>query len=154
MLGRTAVRVNRLSIAGLMGVVLVVALGLVALKEGTETWASATFLLTSILLLGAVLSAMHGRGALRAGWIGFALFGWAYMLFVFGGWWGEPIKVSPPPVPTRWLLDQLHERIHAKPQLIPNPAFTTSTVTFSPGFQIVQPQIVKPGTTPWQGNYV
>jgi hypothetical protein len=146
---------NRLSIAGLMGVILIVALGLVGLKEGTEFWAGATFLLTALLLLGSILNAIHGRGAIRAGWVGFALFGWAYAIFVFGNWSGGQNQTLAPPPPTKWLLDRLDDRIHAKPEYIPNPALAGSPQpTFYGGMQMTPPFIIKPGTTPWQGNSV
>jgi hypothetical protein len=148
-------RVNRLSIAGLMGVILIVALGLVGLKEGTEFWAGAIFVLTTLLLLGSILNAIHGRGALRAGWIGFALFGWAYAIFVFGGWSSEQNRTPAPPPPTSWPLDRLDERIHVKPEYVSNPALAGSApMAFSPVFPMPPRFILKPGTTPWLGSDV
>lgn len=41
------------------------------------------FTVTLGLLLAAVLAAVYRAGAHRAFWIGFALFGWAYILFAF-----------------------------------------------------------------------
>src|SRR4051794_2295591 len=63
----------RLSIAGMMLLVAVVALGVMGLREGTEPWASAAFTLTVVILLGAILNAVHGQGSRRAFWGGFGL---------------------------------------------------------------------------------
>ena len=68
----------RPSIAGLMGIVLVVALGLVALRSGSAAWAGAAYLLTYGVLLLAVVGAACRPAAERARWLGFALFGFAY----------------------------------------------------------------------------
>src|SRR4051812_18055312 len=113
---------SRLSISGMMGVVAFIALGVLALREGTEVWAGAVFTVTVLLLLGAVLHAVHGRGLRRATWIGFALFGWTYLLLSFVPWSGTGVKS--PPLPTARLLEELHQRIHNAPQFVPNPQFT------------------------------
>jgi hypothetical protein len=78
-------RKTRLSIAGLMGVVLVASLGLTALRSGTEEWAGATTLVTcGVLALGLVGAACRS-GTERAWWLGFSLFGWGYLWLVFLG---------------------------------------------------------------------
>lgn len=76
----------RVSILGLMGVIAVVALGVVGLKEGTEGWAGIMTTATALLLLGAVVSVTYGRGVRRAVWGGFALFGWACLLWGLDPW--------------------------------------------------------------------
>jgi hypothetical protein len=79
------VRKARLSIAGLMGVVLVASLGLTAFRSATEEWAGATTLVTGGVLVLGVVGAACRRGAERAWWLGFALFGWGYLFLIFGG---------------------------------------------------------------------
>jgi hypothetical protein len=77
------VRKARLSIAGLMGIVLVAALGLTALRSASEVWAGVAMLVTlGVLALGIVGVACRG-GAERAWWLGFVLFGCGYMLMVY-----------------------------------------------------------------------
>ncbi len=62
-----------------MGVVLVVALGLMAMRSGSYTWASAVLLVTcGLLSFGIVGIACGGTGA-RAWWVGFCVFGWGYL---------------------------------------------------------------------------
>jgi hypothetical protein len=76
---RVIMRTARFPIAGLMGAILVVALGLAALRNGTETWAGATFLVTCAVLCLALVGIVCRGEAKRAWWLGFALFGWGYL---------------------------------------------------------------------------
>jgi hypothetical protein len=76
-------RFMRFSIAGLMGAVLIVALGLAALRSASATWSSATFLATCGLLCLALVGAVCRGEAERAWWLGFALFGWGYLALAF-----------------------------------------------------------------------
>ena len=69
----------RFSIAGLMGVVLVAAVGLAALKNASETWAGVMLLLTCGLLGLSVVGALYGGRAGRTWWLGFCVFGGTYM---------------------------------------------------------------------------
>jgi hypothetical protein len=91
-------RLPRFSIARLMGVVLLVALGLAALRDSSEIWAGVLLLLTSGILALAVVGAACRRGADRAWWLGFAVFGWGYLALAF---WGA---YSSPSLPTMTLL--------------------------------------------------
>jgi hypothetical protein len=98
-------RAIRFPIAGLMGAVMVVALGLAALRNGTETWAGVTFLTTCAVLCLAIVGIVCRDGAKRAWWLGFALFGWGYLLLAF---W------SPVELPTMALLDAIGTRLGAQ----------------------------------------
>jgi hypothetical protein len=69
----------RFSIAGLMGIVLVAAVGMAALVAPSPTWAGAIFLLTCAVLGLAIVGAIYRRGASRAFWVGFCVFGWGYL---------------------------------------------------------------------------
>jgi hypothetical protein len=69
----------RFSIASLLGVVLFVAVGAAALRAATDPWDAGVFGITLLLLLTAVLLAVHRTGRRRAYWTGFALFGGAYL---------------------------------------------------------------------------
>ena len=55
----------RFRVAGLMGAVLVIALGLAALRDASETWAGMTFLLTCGVLCLAIVGIVCG-GIARA----------------------------------------------------------------------------------------
>ena len=146
----------RFSISALMGLVVAAAIGFAALREGSEAWASVTFTATAIILLMALPLLIYSRGAIRAAWVGFALFGWAFFAFTFSSWWsGE--HLGAPPLPTKWLLGLVHDQIHAKPQYIPNPQYNGTGFISFPGLNMpssAQQYILKPGTTYWMGNEV
>jgi hypothetical protein len=118
---RSAMGKFRFTISALMGLVVAAAIGFAALREGSEAWASVTFTATAIILLMALPLLIYSRGAIRAAWVGFTLFGWAYLAFAFSSWSRE--NLGTPPLPTKWLLEVVHDRIHAKPQYIPNPNY-------------------------------
>ncbi len=91
----------RLSIAGLMGIVLVAAIGLAALRNPSETWAGVLLLATLGAFCIALVGAFCRTGAQRGGWIGFAVFGWVYMAAAF-----QPYEHWPK-LPTQNLLEWL-----------------------------------------------
>jgi hypothetical protein len=69
----------RFSIASLLGVVVFTAFAIAALRAATEAWDSGVFGTTLIVPLSAVLLAVHRNAQRRAFWLGFALFGGAYL---------------------------------------------------------------------------
>lgn len=69
----------RFSIARLMGIVLVVAVGLGGLVRPSPTRAGAIFLMTCGILGLALVGAIYRRGKQRAWWVGFCVFGWGYL---------------------------------------------------------------------------
>jgi hypothetical protein len=69
----------RFTIANLLGLVLLLAVGFAALREATELWDSAVFSTTLGLLSASVLLAIHRADRRRAFWLGFALIGWIYL---------------------------------------------------------------------------
>jgi hypothetical protein len=73
----------RFSIASLLGVVLVIAVALAALRASTDAWDSGVLGLILLILLTATLLVVHRTNPRRAYWLGFALFGWAYLVASF-----------------------------------------------------------------------
>ena len=69
----------RFHIGTLVILVLVIGVGVAALRESSRIWDSSTFTLTLGVLLVSVLLSIHRSEAKRAFWIGFALFGWSYL---------------------------------------------------------------------------
>ena len=92
----------RFSIAGLMGFVLIFALGFAGLKAADETWASICFTLVVVALILAILTAVQSRGKARAYWVGFAVAGSAYAGLVFGG--DRAVPSVPAPAPDRVII--------------------------------------------------
>jgi hypothetical protein len=94
----------RVSIAALMIVVLVVAVGTAALKVADEVWAGAMLTLTVGLLGVAVLGALFRRESRRAFCVGFALFAASYLA-------PSIVEVTRPKLPTTKLLAHAHAKL-------------------------------------------
>jgi|SRR5579864_4045266 len=69
----------RFTIANLLALVLFLAVAFAALRQSTDLWDSAVFSMTIGALLVAGVLGVHRHGRERAFWLGFALFGWAYL---------------------------------------------------------------------------
>src|SRR5688500_1209379 len=95
----------RFTIAIIMGIVLLIALGLAALREANVLWASGLYTLTLTSLCTAVLGSMAGRGRARMTWAGFAAVGWSYLLMSFGRW-PNSNGVTAPPFPATALYQK------------------------------------------------
>jgi WD40 repeat protein len=70
----------RFTIGSLLGLILFSAVSIAALRESTDLWESSLFSVSSMILLGSILLAVHRIGHRRAFWLGFALFGWVYLV--------------------------------------------------------------------------
>ena len=70
----------RITIAGLLGFVVFIAVTSAALREATDLWDSGVFGVALLTLLVSVLLAVHRTDQGRAFWLGFAVFGWAYLV--------------------------------------------------------------------------
>jgi hypothetical protein len=73
----------RISIKSLMAFVVLVAVGVTALARPNEGWAIVLSASTFTALLTSLLGAIFRRGLERAGWVGFAIFGWAFFALLF-----------------------------------------------------------------------
>jgi uncharacterized membrane protein YeaQ/YmgE (transglycosylase-associated protein family) len=78
----------RISLAGSLGIVAVIAMGLAGMRLASSLWTTAAATITLALLLSAVIAARLLDGLDRAFWGGFALFGWSYLLLVNWDWIG------------------------------------------------------------------
>ena len=78
----------RISLAGSLGIVAVIAMGLAGMRSASSLWTTAAATVTLALLLAAVIAARLLDGLDRAFWAGFALFGWSYLLLVNWDWIG------------------------------------------------------------------
>src|SRR4051812_9031328 len=97
---------RRYSIGGLMILMLVLAVSVAALRDASDAWAGVFLGVTLFLLASSLLGILYRRGATRAGWQGFALFGWGYLVLAMG-----PTGLDPAKLPTTRLLDLLHFRL-------------------------------------------
>jgi hypothetical protein len=79
--GDYAMRRFRFHISTLVILVLLLGVGFAALRESNETWDGSIFSITLGIFLISILLAIHRSGSRRAFWLGFALFGSAYLGF-------------------------------------------------------------------------
>src|SRR4051794_30565069 len=76
----------QISLADLMTLVLVISLGIAALKMPSYYLANLLFTLASAMATFATLAAILRQGDARAPWAGFAVFVWAYLYLSMGPW--------------------------------------------------------------------
>jgi hypothetical protein len=69
----------RFQVRSLLLLVVFLAVGCAALRESSDAWDSCIFWVTLVVLLSSILLAVHRASSSRAFWIGFALFGSAYL---------------------------------------------------------------------------
>src|SRR5262245_46740229 len=88
----------RISLATLLGLIALIALGLAGMTSGSRLWTAVAATLTLAVLLTAILAAFLLAGSERPFWVGFALFGWTYLLLVnwdwIGGQFGHDLTAS------------------------------------------------------------
>jgi hypothetical protein len=96
----------RLSIAGIMAVVALAGLGFAGLRASTPIWASGLFTAAVFLLSAAVVGSILTKGASLTG---AAVFGWIYLVVVFGPW--SPNRDGPPSLLTVPLLELAQDKI-------------------------------------------
>jgi hypothetical protein len=81
----------RISLASLIGIVAVIALGLAGMLSASRLWLTLASTVTLALLLAALLASWLFSGKDRAFWVGFALFGWTHLIMANWGWVGGQI---------------------------------------------------------------
>ena len=69
----------RFHLGTLVIIVLLLGVGFAALRESNETWESTNFSITLGVLSVSILLAVHRTEQRRAFWLGFALFGAAFL---------------------------------------------------------------------------
>ena len=89
------------SIAGLMWAVLLSALGLAALKSGSDAWSGSIFLLTCVTLALGVVGIACDVPTARRWWVGFTVFGLGYLFLAF---WFRLERLELPPLATDQLI--------------------------------------------------
>jgi hypothetical protein len=110
----------RFSMAALMGLVALVAIGLAALKSANQLWVGLTTTIVLGVLLFAILGFIHSTGPMRRFWSGFAVFGWGYLVFIYAPWFNNNVGAY---LPTQYLLQSLYStmaQVHAPPPGLDN----------------------------------
>lgn len=114
----------RFSIRHLLLWTAAIALGCVALRSASSGWVAAMLALTTLVLATAVLLAVFRQGADRAHWVGFAAFGWLYLLLLMFGWSGSSSDLGswenpflPYNLATAKLSAWCYDRLYAPPEV-------------------------------------
>jgi hypothetical protein len=98
----------RASIATLLVVVGLLAIGFAALRVSSRLWACACVSTDLLALVIAIGASIYRRGSRRAFWVGFALFGWTYLILALGpaplNGWRDLLVTSP-------VLSMLEDRL-------------------------------------------
>ena len=103
----------RISIAGMMILLVALALALSSMRFPSEGAAGAVLLVTQAVLAVAILAVVYRTQERRAFWLGFALFGWGYMALTWESWWGY--GAGRPEMLTSMTLDQLEYYLRHPP---------------------------------------
>lgn len=75
---------RRVSILGLMGLILLMGLGFAALRSASAFWASFLFTLAYLMVTASTIAAIASPGRERASWAGFAVACGGHLALVFG----------------------------------------------------------------------
>ncbi len=98
----------------LMRVTAVFAVGMAALFNSSAAWATIMTLSMTILLLLAGIAVVYRTGRCRAGWIGFLIFGWGYILLSVLQEHSQEAPIDFPSL-NRHILAQMHLKRNLKP---------------------------------------
>jgi hypothetical protein len=98
---------RRFTILSLMGLVLILAVAIAALRNADDYWAGGSLLGTALLIGVTALGAVYHSGRRRAGRLGFATFASGYFALAFLGLSDRNLAR----LPTTWLLDYVHQRV-------------------------------------------
>ena len=105
----------RFSLKWMLGAVAFVGFGSAALFNATKAWAMASFGLTAVVLLAAILGSIYLRP--KAFYVGVCIFGWGYLILTYV----PPMRNSIRPLAaTDALLDVIYKTMqHDIPAVIP-----------------------------------
>ena len=103
---------TRITIAELVLVVVVVAIGLAAIRGQSAAWAGAMLSITFFAMICSLLGIALGRGPRRVYWSGFAVLGWSYLFLMYVPWLYTQVGTY---LLAPNLFPVLDEMLHAEP---------------------------------------
>jgi hypothetical protein len=104
----------RISVAGMMILLLGLGFVLASVRFPSDAAAAAVLLVTQATLAFAILAVVYRAGEGRAFWLGFTLFGWGYMAIAWESWLGH--GEDRPEMLTSIVLDHLGAWFHHPPE--------------------------------------
>ncbi len=96
------------SVAGLVGSVVLIAVGIATLQNASSPWASVAFSVALSVLTVALIGVVCRRGERHAFWVGFSLCGWIYLALSSGPGLATSVR---PNLVTAKLLDWAYPRL-------------------------------------------
>ena len=135
----------RLTIAGLMTIVVFVAIGMVALRAQTEFWPSCLCTFVVFMLSTSTVYLIVARGLARSRWAGMAIFGWIYFVIAFGPW--PDNTCTPPPLLPLYALRSVQNYIFSAGQT----AYVTARTLPKSSERLHEMVIPSPSATPPPG---
>ena len=156
----------RFSLKNLLLGIAVIAVALVARRKASGAWTAALMAIAQLVLAVSILLVVFRRGTARAFWLGFAIFGWLYLLLLMLGSVGEaltPGTESPFSsyhlATTRlsngcyhWMFDEAFEKYFSQYPVRPSPIYPSSLPPVALGSYNVPPaQWPPPGAPPPPG---
>jgi hypothetical protein len=124
----------RVSIAGLMGWIIVFSMAWASIRYASGDVANLTFTATIGVVGVAILGGLFRRGESRAWWAGFALIGGGYLALCYGPGFASEVR---PHLSTSALLDRVgplvvHPRVVTDRRAGPGPSVVVSSVLATP----------------------
>jgi hypothetical protein len=99
----------QISVSGLILLVGATAVGMAALRSPSAEFANGLLTLCGASLLFALIAIKYRLGNRRAFWLGFSVFGWAYLLASYGPFVGSTMRAR---LLTTTLIDRLYARMN------------------------------------------
>ena len=99
---------QRFNIRGLMSVIVGLAVAFAALRNADGYWSGGLLFLTLFLMGTAILAVVYDRGRSQAGWLGFLVFGGAYLALSLGQLPSAEVSAK---LPTTRFISYAHARV-------------------------------------------
>jgi hypothetical protein len=99
---------RRFNIRGVMSVILGLAVAFAALRNADDYWSGGLLFVTLILMGTAILAVVYERGRSQAGWLGFLVFGGAYLALSLGQLPSAEVSAK---LPTTRFIRYAHARV-------------------------------------------
>jgi len=127
--------VRRFTILGVMGLVLVSAVGLAALRGANDYWAGGLLTVTPLLFGLALIGALCGRPEKKAGRLGFVVLGGGYFALAFLGLSDANLNK----LPTSQALSYAHQKVAGPGPIVMTTRIMPSGSTYVPASVLSRP---------------
>jgi hypothetical protein len=146
---------RRFNIRSLMGSVIVLALIFTALRNADDYWSGGVLFVTLALMGTSVLAVVYERGGSQAGWLGFLVFGGAYLALSLGQLPSAEVSAN---LPTTRFMSYANARVETVGRLRNKLVFrivdrATGTTTFDEAAIQADPSQIWKAILPGAINY-